>query len=178
MPYIKKADRVPDPILVSLPLHPEPGIVDPAFNEARLSKIENTLDKMTDVLSALAENMPAKKEAPAKPMNPTQVEKIKEEVQALEVPPSWRAIVDKYLGPDFQTVLQESAGGNFSMLIIFPEDIDRRIGTSREPGTRDRSMFSPIRLANTQDDIKRWCELTVQNIKQTPKYNEFKPKIV
>ncbi len=109
-------------------------------------------------------------------MTPMQQETMKKEVESLLLPPSWRAIVDEFLGVDFQTTLQESAGGNFSMLVQFPPHIDRRVGTQRDINKMDETMFSPIRLASPLDDVRRWCELTVQNIKLSPGLNKFSPK--
>lgn len=150
-----------------------PVAVDPS--EARLSKIENTLEKITDVLATVAQSLPAQPKPKVQP-TPVEHEKMKAETKSMMIPEEWRAIVDEYLGIDFDLFLKPSANGNYSLLVIFPPHIDRRTGVRKDQAKPDETMFSPIRLGSTTDDVKKWCELTVQNIKNELGLKVFNPK--
>lgn len=90
--------------------------------------------------------------------------------------PGWRKVIDYYLGTDFDAKVVSGSDSGFSVLVTFPEHIDRRIGQDKQSGPRDTSMMSPIHLASPIADIECWCKLIVERIKEHPSYKNFTPK--
>ena len=138
----------------------------------RFEKIESTLAGIGDALLAIAKNLPEK--VTPKVLS---TKKPKQELSNLPIPKEWRAILDEMLGVDFKASVQGNAVGDFSMLVVFPKEIDRRGSVEKNDKEFDESMFSPIRRVSPEDDVRKWCKLTVSNIKKCAKFSNFTPKL-
>lgn len=142
-------------------------------SEERLAKVENSLEKITSVLTSLVEKLPdnaPKKESAS--LSPMENEKLMMDLKGNVIPPKWREVLDRHFGKDFDYEFLDSAPG-FALKVVLPEYLDRRIGTAKGQG-RDCSVLAPLRQFSSLADLEEKCELVVKNIKVT--YPLFVPK--
>uniref|UniRef100_A0A6H1ZGM4 Uncharacterized protein n=1 Tax=viral metagenome TaxID=1070528 RepID=A0A6H1ZGM4_9ZZZZ len=142
----------------------------------RLSKLESTVDTLATAINLLLQEKAPQKEETVE-NTPVQRQNDETDTNGKILPATWLAVLHKYLGKDFKFELHEGGPGAFGVKVIFPEHIDRRVGTERSTGPRDISMASPVRLTSPVDDLTTWCKLIVQTIKKTPDHQDFTPLI-
>lgn len=141
-------------------------------------ELESRVDKLVEVVDKIATLITTEKKVEkvvedSKPVNVTYVTPDVPREIKYTVPVEWRRVMDQYLGVDFKGEVLSSSGGNYSLKIIFPENIDRRIGVERSKDP-DHSMASPINRASDVSDVENWCKRILNTIKQ--RYPDFKPK--
>jgi hypothetical protein len=138
--------------------------------------INNLQEGMTSMIEMMREQAPPKSDTPEPPETPHEQETANEQLDEKMLPKSWLKVFHKHLGADFQYFLEEGGAGSHAVRVVFPANIDRRVGTERSTGERDVSMASPIRVASPLADIESWCKLIIQTIKRAPGHEDFKPK--
>lgn len=89
------------------------------------------------------------------------------------VPTSWRDIINKELGIDFNAAILPSSGGDCILRVESPPMWDTRRGDERSITTKDVRV-GIIHRATDMQDVQIWVTKFVNNIKKT--YPDFKPK--
>ncbi len=155
-------------------LEPVPATVSTNQPDDRLSKIEDRLDRLTDLLTTVAEKQietESKKETiVVTPESPKELFH-KTDLSGL-FPKEWRAVIDRVLGNDFVARIEESSGGNFILEVLLPERFDRRVGEKRG---QDIST-GLIRRASDINDVEHWCKKIAETIVKS--HPEFKKATV
>lgn len=133
--------------------------------EKLLKQQSEKMDKLVSIVSAVAESVPSAKVVSAEGRMGLPV------VDITKGPPSsWRAVIDRVLGPDFQAEVLEASGGNFTLKVIVPKIFDRRRGEEASMSHYDHSAF-PIRRASDISDVELWCKRMKETIQKL--YPEF-----
>lgn len=144
----------------------------------RVEELAKKVDQLTDILIPLAEKVmnsekvsqiPPQAQIPpssAVVQNLTEMKEAEDLTKTL-IPKKWNEAVREILGAGFDLEINEAGHGNFSISILLPLGLDRRV--PRDSKTRDVST-GLVRRATAEFDVRNWCELVKKNIQSTTTY--------
>lgn len=138
--------------------------------DPRFEQLNGRIDQVLDLITKVAEMIPKPITDSVGNIDTTIESKLPPDIQGsrLPIPSKWREKINQILGPEFEALVDESSGGNYTITIYIPPNLDRR--GNNQPG-RDFST-GLIRRASDIADVENWATRILQNIQKT--HNNFK----
>ena len=128
----------------------------------KLNDLASKVDKLTDIVSILADKVMRKVDVPAVSVNvqmPNPEEGLPKLNPTFAIPNEWREVVDRILGKEFGATVSAS-NENYIITVVLPQELDRRVG---EKQGRDIST-GIVRRASPLADVEYWCKKIAENL--------------
>lgn len=138
--------------------------------EERIDNVVNVVEKLGQLLNNFID---ASDHKPVRPVEETAPEdEPVEDSLSQVVPPSWRSIIDRKLGRDFDAEVIASSDGLVLLHVYSPSRWDTRKGDEKRLSKRDLRV-APISRGQAIADVNKWCDRFAENIRLT--YKHFSP---